>query len=126
MNADDRATESGFAGGSGVAPGGIAPLVRVCSFNEFDPLRSILVGMARGANHPEFDPSFNHFFTPPNEGQNDMASRGPISARIVTEIEEDIDGLVRELRRRGVVVYRADAMPSARPIQTPHWRTEQL
>lgn len=103
-----------------------SPLLQVRSFNDFDPLRSIMIGTARGANHPEFEPSFNHFFTPPNSGRTERASVGPIADRIVAEIEEDIDGLVCELRRRGVAVLRADTVQCAQPIQSPHWKTEQL
>ena len=103
----------------------VSPLLRVQSFNEFDPLRSVIIGTAHGANHPEFETSFNHFFAPPNGG-SEAASRGPTPGHIVTEIEEDIDGLVRELRRRNVIVFRGRPIQCAQPIQSPHWKTEQL
>jgi len=96
------------------------------SCSEFGRLRSVVVGSPHGANHPEIDASFANFFTPPAEPSLRKAVAGPIPARIIDEIADDIQAFVGVLTAAGVEVLRPDPYDSSTPIRSPDWQTSQL
>lgn len=96
------------------------------SFDEFTRLRSVVVGTAVGANHPDIDPTFEHFFRPPPDPDLRRRIVGPIPRGVVDEIEDDIAAFVRVLEARGVEVLRPDPVDCAARFRTPHWESAQL
>jgi len=77
----------------------------VNSHNEWDQLRSVVVGTATNANWPSDDPVFAQEMkdapwkeTPPPSG--------PVSQQVIDEANEDLWGLSEILIKEGVTVYR--------------------
>ena len=103
------------------------PKYPICSDTEFNRLRSIIVGSAVGANHPDpTDRSFLNFFMTPAYSEISSKVAGPLPKQIIAEVEEDLALLITTLVRFGVEVFRPEAFDSTRSIRSPHWETDQL
>ena len=81
----------------------------ISSYNEWSPLKRIVVGSATDANWPVNDPVFS------KEGEKTTwketpVPRGPVSQRIIEEANEDLDGLATTLMSLGVEVVRPDPL----------------
>ena len=81
----------------------------ISSYNEWSPLKKIVVGSATDANWPVNDPVFS------KEGEKTTwkespVPRGPVPQRIIEETNEDLDGLVTTLMSLGVEVVRPDPL----------------
>jgi glycine amidinotransferase/scyllo-inosamine-4-phosphate amidinotransferase 1 len=81
----------------------------ISSYNEWSPLKKIVVGSATDANWPVNDPVFA------KEGEKTTwrespVPRGPVPQRIIEETNEDLDGLVTALLSCGVEVVRPDPL----------------
>ena len=81
----------------------------ISSYNEWDPLKQIVVGDATDANWPVNDPVFV------KEGEKTTwkespVPRGPVPQRIIDEANEDLDALASTLMSLGVEVIRPDAL----------------
>lgn len=81
----------------------------ISSYNEWDPLKQIIVGDATHANWPVTDPVFA------KEGEKTTwkespVPRGPVPQQIIDEANEDLDALVSTLMSLGVEVKRPDAL----------------
>lgn len=79
------------------------------SYNEWSPLKKIIVGDATNANWPVTDPVFMQ------EGEKTTwketpVPRGPVPQRIVDEANEDLDCLATTLMSLGVDVIRPDPL----------------
>ena len=79
----------------------------ISSWNEWDPLKKIVVGSATNANWPVNDPVFAR------EGEKTTwketpIPRGPVSQKIIDETNEDLDKLATMLMSLGVEVVRPD------------------
>jgi len=96
------------------------------SFDEFTRLRSIVVGVPQGANHPEIEESFENFFRVPEEPALRQNAIGPIPQLVIDEIEEDIQGFIKALHSFDVEVIRPVPVDSSVSFQTPHFRSSQL
>jgi scyllo-inosamine-4-phosphate amidinotransferase 1 len=79
--------------------------MKIHSFNEWDQLKEIVVGSARGANWPSDDPVFAKESEKTLWKETPVPS-GPVPAWIIEETEEDLEGLCDILRQAGVVVHR--------------------
>jgi len=91
----------------------------VNSWNEWDPLREVIVGSARGAADMGFEPALSPYFPP---GSPARASRGgPVHPAVVDDAERQLDGFAALLDRRGVMVRRPDPVDHASPFRTPDW-----
>lgn len=75
------------------------------SFNEWDPLREIVVGSAGGANWPSHDPVFAQESQRTSWHQTPVPS-GAVPQWIQDETEQDLQGLVDILETAGVHVHR--------------------
>ncbi|GHC39952.1 glycine amidinotransferase [Streptomyces cinnamoneus] len=93
----------------------------VNSFDEWSPLREVVVGSAAGYDAHELDLSFRLFFTAFDDfaGQRTM----PIAARYTEELCEDVEELVTALQQAGVTVHRPRARRGTSEIRTPAWRS---
>jgi glycine amidinotransferase/scyllo-inosamine-4-phosphate amidinotransferase 1 len=79
--------------------------LKIHSYNEWDPLRSVIVGSARHANWPAKDPVFAL------EGEKTLwketpVPSGPVPKWIVDEAEAELDDLAKKLTQLGVEVHR--------------------
>ena len=79
----------------------------ISSWNEWDPLKKIVVGLATNANWPVNDPVFAR------EGEKTSwketpVPRGPVPQKIIDETNEDLDKLATTLMSLGVEVVRPD------------------
>jgi N-dimethylarginine dimethylaminohydrolase len=81
--------------------------MKIHSYNEWDPLRSVIVGRADHANWPVNDPVFR------SESERTLwketpVPAGPVPDWIVAEANEDLDQLVGVLKSLNVEVFRPD------------------
>jgi len=91
----------------------------VCSWNEWDPLREVIVGTARGAADIGYEPALSPYF-PANVGGR--AFRGAaVHERVVAEAERQLDDFAALLAARGVTVRRPDPVDHAAAVKTPDW-----
>jgi N-dimethylarginine dimethylaminohydrolase len=81
--------------------------MKIHSYNEWDPLRSVVVGRADHANWPMNDPVFR------SESERTLwketpVPAGPVPDWIIKEANEDLDELVKLLKSLNVEVFRPD------------------
>lgn len=81
----------------------------ISTYNEWSPLKKIIVGDATDANWPVTDPVFA------KEGEKTTwkqtpVPRGPVPQRIIDEANEDLDTLAATLTNMGVEVVRPDPL----------------
>ena len=84
-------------------------MVVISSYNEWDPLKKIVVGRADHANWPVHDPVYR------KEAENSLwtetkAPSGPVPQWIIDETEEDLHTLCDTLAKLGVEIVRPDWM----------------
>lgn len=75
------------------------------SWNEWDPLQEIVVGIADYANWPSTDPVFAQESKKTLWQQTPVPS-GPVPQWIIDEANEDLDALAQALTRYGATVHR--------------------
>ncbi|MFF8950718.1 glycine amidinotransferase [Streptomyces sp. NPDC014940] len=103
------------------------------SFDEWSPLREVIVGSALNYSSHERELSFDLFFhenltrsewyyprlSVPGETES---ARSPIKQRYVDELNEDIEGIVETLRSLSVSVLRPMDLSADTPhVRTPAW-----
>lgn len=81
----------------------------ISSYNEWDPLKQIIVGSASYANWPIYDPVFS------KESEKTLwtetsVPKGPVPQWIIDETNEDLEALVTTLQELGVEVIRPDPL----------------
>jgi len=79
--------------------------LKIHSYNEWDPLREIIVGEATGSRWPTEDPVFAQEHLRTTWKETPVPS-GPVPQWIVDEANEDLQGLVNILETAGVIVHR--------------------
>ena len=91
----------------------------VCSWNEWDPLREVIVGTARGAADIGYEPALSPYFAGNVGGR---AFRGaPVHERVIAEAEAQLDEFAALLASRGITVRRPDPVDQAAAVKTPDW-----
>jgi len=93
----------------------------VNSWNEWDPLKRVIIGRPEGTNVPAPEPAW--WYNRP-EGGYPLPSYGPFPQEMVDKANEQMDNFVKILEKRGVVVDRVELHPSMldrRPVSTPDW-----
>ncbi|MDQ6943815.1 MAG: hypothetical protein M3169_15045 [Candidatus Eremiobacteraeota bacterium] len=84
----------------------------VWSWNEWDPLREVIVGTARGAADIGYEPALSPYFAGNVDGR---AFRGaPVLEHVVTEAERQLDDFAALLAARGITVRLPDPVDHAR------------
>lgn len=81
----------------------------ISSYNEWDPLKRIVVGDATHANWPVSDPVFSRESEKTTWTETPVPS-GPVPQRIIEEANEDLDNLAKTLMSLGVEVLRPDPL----------------
>ena len=81
----------------------------ISSYDEWSPLKRIVVGDATDANWPVFDPVFSKE-SEKTTWKETPVPRGPVPQRIIEETNEDLNKLVMVLSSLGVEVLRPEPL----------------
>ncbi|MEV4557898.1 glycine amidinotransferase [Kitasatospora sp. NPDC049285] len=107
--------------------------MKLNSYDEWSPLREVVVGSAVNYTSHERELSFDLFFHDNlvrsewyyprlSVGSDRPAERSTIKQRYVEELLEDIEGIVEALQSLGVTVHRPlDVHESTTEVRTPAW-----
>ena len=92
----------------------------VNSWNEWDPLKHVIVGRPEGTNIPAPEPAWQ--FDLPGGGYP-LGTYGPFPQEMIDAANEQMDYFVKQLEKRGVKVDRAVIHPCMfnKPVSTPDW-----
>lgn len=117
-------------------------MMQLNSYDEWSPLKEIIVGSAENYSWHERELSFELFFydqisnqksfhdrmyyphlNPPQEGVGNKSNSGrsPIKRRYVEELNEDVEGIVEILKSLGVTVHRPLSVEGSIEVKTPPW-----
>jgi len=101
-----------------------APRSRVCSYNEWDPLEEVIVGILDGAAVPPWHVALKA--TMPEDQWDLFLRRGgtPFDPELIARGNRELDELARILTAEGVSVRRPARIDHATPFATPTWRSE--
>lgn len=98
----------------------------VCSYNEWDPLEEVIVGVVDGAAVPSWDdmlevtmPSDQRSFFHQNAGRRFPAER-------IEAARRDLEEFVHILEAEGVTVRRPEPMDFTKRYSTPEWESTGL
>jgi glycine amidinotransferase len=91
----------------------------VWSCNEWDPLREVIVGTARGAAEPAYEPAFAPYLRAGDPGREYAGAR--IMQRLVDDAERQLDAFAQLLTERGIVVRRPAPVDHGVSVKTPDW-----
>lgn len=81
----------------------------ISSYDEWSPLKKVIVGSATDANWPVNDPVFKLEGTKTTWTETPVP-RGPVPQKIIDETNEDLDTLAKTLMSLGVEVVRPDPL----------------
>lgn len=97
--------------------------VPVSSYNEWDPLEEVVIGIVDGATVPEWHVSLEA--TMPRGQWDFFREQGgrPFPAAQVEAARRDLDEFVHILEAEGVTVRRPDAHDFSAPFATPDWKS---
>jgi glycine amidinotransferase len=103
----------------------IQPLAptKVNSWNEWDPLKHVVVGVADGCCIPPPEPALDAKVP---EDSDMRGQWGPRPQETVDRANEQLDGFVRILKSRGIRVDRPTPIDFNRPVSTPDWKTNSM
>ncbi|MCY4005918.1 MAG: serine/threonine protein kinase [Rhodobacteraceae bacterium] len=90
--------------------------VRVCSWNEWDPLKHVILGYATDCHIPPVEPALDAKIP------NDCEMRGRCGRRPQDSIERGnalLEDFANILRKRGIRVDRPQPLDFSRPVSTP-------
>jgi len=93
----------------------------VNSWNEWDPLKRVIVGRPEGTNIPAPEPAW--WYDRP-EGGYPLGSYGPFPQEMYDKANEQMDNFVHMMEKRGITVERAvihPAMLDRKAVSTPDW-----
>lgn len=95
----------------------------VCSYNEWDPLEEVIVGILDGAAIPSWHISLEA--TMPEDQWDFFKENGgrPFDETLVRRGAQELDELAQILTAEGVKVRRPDILPHAVPFATPQWQS---
>lgn len=117
--------------------------MKVNSYDEWTPLKEVIVGSPVHYDAQELELSFKLFFHdqayssfwyPYYEHNNDKATgdadkRVPVrkfSKQYLEELNEDVEELVTALKTAGVVVHRPTPLSEVTPFRTPYWEATTM
>jgi glycine amidinotransferase len=93
----------------------------VNSWNEWDPLKRVIVGRPEGTQVPAVEPGWQHDY--PKFGFP-LGTYGKFPQEMVDAANEQMDNFVSILEKRGIVVDRVEVHPAlmdVRAFSTPDW-----
>ncbi len=96
-----------------------AAKTKVCSWNEWDPLKHVIVGRADGtvvqAPEPAVERNWPEYGFP-------LGTYGPLPKEMEAKANEQLDGFARLLEKRGIRVDRPTPLDFSQAVQTPDWK----
>ncbi|MFB9831823.1 hypothetical protein [Actinoallomurus acaciae] len=95
----------------------------VGSYNEWDPLEEVIVGVIDGAAVPPWHPAIEATVPPEAWEFYRRNGGGAFPAEQVEAAREELDGFVRILEDAGVTVRRPDPVDQSRPFGTQAWQS---
>jgi glycine amidinotransferase len=97
---------------------GMAKMVN--SWNEWDPLKRVILGRPEATNIPAPEPAW--WYDLP-EGGFPLGSWGPFPQEMVDKANEQMDYFVKQLESRGIIVDRVEIQPfmHSGSVSTPDW-----
>jgi len=81
----------------------------VNSWNEWDPLKRVIVGRPEGTQVPAPEPGYWHNY--PSFGYP-LGTYGPFPQEMVDKANEQMDNFVKIMEDRGIIVERTAAQPA--------------
>lgn len=98
-------------------------MLPVNSYNEWDPLEEVIVGTVKKAQMPHRDKGqlMVEFFGCSNPAD---IPTGQFEQRVIEETEEDLDGLVKTLKKLGIKVKRPQVVNHSDWFSTPDWKSD--
>lgn len=95
----------------------------VNSYNEWDPLEEVIVGVVEGSAVPEWHSMIKA--TTPSEHWDFFKKNGgaPFSRELIDAANRDLDELSSILESEGVKVVRPEPCQHAIPFSTPEWKS---
>jgi glycine amidinotransferase len=96
-----------------------APKIKVCSWNEWDPLKHVIVGRADGTMVQAPEPAVLRNW--PEYGFP-RGTYGPLPKEMEAKANEQLDGFARLLEKRGIRVDRPTPLDFSQAVQTPDWK----
>lgn len=97
----------------------MAPTSVVNSWNEWDPLREVIVGNALGAADLGYEPAFAAYYPASDPARAGVG--GPIHPAVLERAQRQLDDFAALLAGRGITVRRPDPVDHAVPVKTPDW-----
>ena len=98
----------------------------VSSFNEWDPLEEVIVGIVEGATVPPWD-SITQATMPDHAAEFFKKLGGqPFPQEMIDKASRELDGLADVLRSLGVTVRRPERLDFSRICNTPWWSSRGL
>ena len=95
----------------------------VNSWNEWDPLKHVIVGRADGGMVQAPEPAIYRDF--PQYGFP-YGTWGPMPGEMVTKAVEQLDNFAGILEKRGIRVDRPEVIDFNQPTQTPDWKQDSM
>jgi glycine amidinotransferase len=108
------------AGDGGPAGAARSP---ICSYNEWDPLEEVIVGVMDGAAVPEWDVAVAATMPGRSEELFRCHAGGAFPEEHARLAGKELDGFAAVLEEAGVRVVRPASVSHRRPFGTPNWRS---
>ncbi len=96
---------------------------QVNSWNEWDPLRHVIVGRADGCHIPPPEPALDAKVP---EDSDMRGQWGPRPQDTVDKANEQLDNFAKIMGARGIRVDRPDPIDFSQASATPDWKTESM
>jgi N-dimethylarginine dimethylaminohydrolase len=93
------------------------------SWNEWDPLESVIVGSVQGARVPKADPSLKAIAFA-QLADSSLIPSGPYPQQVLDETEEDLAALCEIFTKLSIEVHRPKTMDTGALHGTPDWKTD--
>ncbi len=91
---------------------------KVCSWNEWDPLRHVIVGVATGTMVQAPEPAVQRNW--PEYGFP-YGTHGPLPQEMTDKANEQLDNFAAMLQKRGIRVDRPIPLDFSQEVRTPDW-----
>jgi glycine amidinotransferase len=98
----------------------------VNSYNEWSPLKEVIVGSGYNYALPPIEQSFKLFYHDLIHRRYPLSGTHVLKQKYVEELEEDILGMVEAFEQLGVKVLRPRRLEEVSTIRTPYWESTAL
>ena len=98
-----------------------AAQVAVSSYNEWDPLEEVVVGVIEGAAVPSWDTALQATMPGEQEAFFRGSAGRPFPSERIEAARRDLEEFVHILEAEGVTVRRPDRLDHTKPFATPEW-----